>query len=237
MTWMMRHKKSWKPSRGDKMAHETATLVKATIISLGMMGVLGQPALAKHAKMPQKPAPAQSEPSVGNPTGTPAVPAVPDNSSAEQNSEMTARILNDAIELCQFLADNRREVVDALEAGGWSSEIDYNSGNAPFYKELSANLTYDGVGNAEIWGFIEDYPGYQMGYCSLTIPSPEGIFDLSPIDGIEGLVGELILEGEQSYGAWRNKDENGEVSTKFIHAYQNLDTFLYQVSLIRKLDH
>ncbi len=218
------------------MAHEATAMIKTAIVSLGLIGVFGQPVLAKHAKTSQEPATTQSAPLATDPAGTPAVPTVTINDPGEQNLEITAKILSDAIELCQLAADNRREVLDALQAGGWSSDVDYNAGNAPFYKEISAELTYEGVGEAQIWGFIEDYPGYQMGYCSLTISSPTGFFDLSPIDEIEGMTGELILEDGQSYGAWRSDTGDDETATKFIHAYQNLDTFLYQVSTVRNLN-
>jgi len=225
------------------MAREAAAIIKTAIISLGLVGFYAQPVFAKHAKT-SEPATTQSEPladdrEVSDPAGVPAVPdviAVPANNQVEKNSEITAKILSDAIKLCQLAADNRREIVDALETGGWSSEIEYDIGNAPFYKEISAELIYEGVGKAEIWGFIEDYPGYQMGYCSLTISSPTGVFDLSAIDEIEGMVGELNVEGDQSYGAWRSDTMENEMATKFIHAFQNFDTFLYQVSTVTNLN-
>ncbi len=206
------------------MAREATTAIaKTVIVSLGIIGALGQPVLAKHAK-----------------TGE-AVPDAQTSISPEDGQIVTAELLaantlESAIDLCQLVADDKSAIMDALEFGGWTSEVDYNTGNAPFYKEISAEQIYEGVGEVEIWGFIEDYPGYKMGYCSFTIDEPGVVFDLSPLQEINGLVGELQSEGEQSYGAWRKIVEPGETATTFIHAYQNTDTFLYQITVIQNLD-
>ncbi len=193
----------------------------ALIASAGLALGLTMPVLAKHAKVAD---PGQSG------------QVAQDSAGGQQGQETRAQILEDAMEICRLVVDNRRKVVEVLDGGGWSSDINYDIGNAPFYKEISAQKAYGGVGGAEVWGFIEDYPGYQMGYCSLTVDSPEGVFDLSPVDGVEGLVGELIVEGDQSYGAWRSETVNDEMATVFVHAYQNADTFLYQISAVRKLE-
>jgi len=200
------------------------------IVSIGLAMVLVQPVLAKHSKNAPA-APAGDEQSA-------QLPADTNNETASQMpaSDMSAKVLQDAIELCQLVADNKREIIDALETGGWTSEIDYETGNAPFYKEISAEMTYEGLGEAELWGFIEDYPGYKIGYCSLSIDSPPVVFDLSPVNDIEGMVGELLVEDETTFGAWRADAGAEQVAQTFIHAYQNDDTFLYQVTVIGKFD-
>jgi len=200
------------------------------IVSVGLAMVFVQPVLAKHSKTAPA-APLTDEQSV-------QTPIVGNGKTAAQMpaSNMSAKVLQDAIELCQLVADNKREIIDVMEAGGWASEIDYNAGNAPFYKELSAELTYEGVGDAELWGFIEDYPGYKIGYCSLSVASPPVVFDLSAINDLEGMVGELIVEDDTSFGAWRADASPEQVAQTFIHAYQNNDTFLYQITVIGKFD-
>jgi len=204
---------------GDKIMK----LYKTLLVSCGLSLVLVSPVLAKHAKISPSEATDQTQQSAQSEISVPVV-------------DMAGKALADAIELCQLVAEDKRAIIDALEVGGWTSEIDYNAGNAPFYKEISADQTYAGVGEVEIWGFVEDYPGYKMGYCSFTIDSPDVVFDLSPINEIDGLVGELQTEGEQSYGMWRNVVEPGAAATTFIHAYQNADTFLYQITVIQNLD-
>ncbi len=142
-------------------------------------------------------------------------------------------LVEDAIRLCQLIVDNERAILDALEFEGWSQNVEYNIGNAPFYKEITASIYYDGVGEVEIWGYLENYPGYDIGYCAYTIADPQLKISLAPVNALEGFDGEIEVEGAQSYGAWRSEGENPDT---FIHAYQNLDTFVYQITRIAKFD-
>lgn len=213
------------------MAREATVIVKTAIISLGLFGAFGQSALAKHAKTAE-PATTQSVPLATD-------PAVNDPATAVEPTAMSdlgVVVLNDAIKLCQLVVDNRQAIVGALDDGGWNSNIDYDVGNAPFYKEISADLEYEGVGAAEIWGFLEDYPGYQMGYCSFEIPSPQVKIDLSMIDVLPDMVGELIVGDEKTNGAWRNDADNVGGANIFIHAFESADSFFYQISMIKNLN-
>ncbi len=145
----------------------------------------------------------------------------------QQDVQTAEQIVADAVRLCELVADNDRAILDALESSGWTQEVDYNVGNAPFYKELSGNFTYPGSNEAEIWGFIEDYPGLKIGYCSFTVPSPSIKFSLSSIADRNDLVGNIELDGSSVFGTWQDK---GTPPTLFIHAYQNQDTFVYQIT-------
>jgi len=205
---------------------ETTAIAKTVIVSLGIIGALGQPVLAKHAKTAE-PATSQSEPLAND-------PAMPEEPTVAP--DLGVVVLNDAIKLCQLVVDNRQAIVGALEDGGWSSDIDYDVGNVPFYKEISADREYVGVGEAEIWGFLEDYPGYEMGYCSFEILSPQVKVDLSMIDVLPDMVGELIVGDEKTNGAWRNDAGNVGEANIFIHAFESADTFFYQISMIKNLN-
>jgi len=193
-------------------------LVKSLLITCGVALVVSQPVLAKHPKDETQP----------------ADPGTTEGRSA--SIDLGVIVLNDAIKLCQLVADNRQAIVGALENGGWNSEIDYDVGNAPFYKEISADLEYEGVGTAELWGFLEDYPGYEMGYCSFEIVSPQIKIDLSMIDVLPDMVGELIIGDEKSNGAWRNDAANVGGANIFIHAFESVDGFFYQISMIKNLN-
>lgn len=146
---------------------------------------------------------------------------------------LSETVLADAARLCQLLVEDKREILDALLTEGWTHEVDYNVGNAPFYKELSGEFYYENVGPAEIWAFVENYPGYKMGYCSFKIPDPEIRFSLNSLSGMEGFVGETQISGEEVFGTWR---EDSEVPKTFIHVYHNADTFNYQITRINTLD-
>lgn len=144
-----------------------------------------------------------------------------------------AVVLLDAIRLCDLVVTNDRAILDVLDLEGWTQEVDYNIGNAPFYKEISGGQFYEGVGNADLWGFLEEYIGNTIGYCSITIADPEITFDLLPINDLDHIVGEIEHEGESVFGTWRDISDHPSV---FIHAYQNSDTFTYQITRVNKAD-
>ncbi|MCF6326027.1 MAG: hypothetical protein L3J21_01900 [Devosiaceae bacterium] len=213
------------------MACEATAIVKTAIVSLGVIGVLGQPVLAKHAKTAE-PVTTQSAPLATDLAADDPATAVEPTTTSDPG----VLVLNDAIKLCQLVVDNRQAIIGALDDGGWNSDIDYDVGNAPFYKEISADREYEGAGKAEIWGFLEDYPGYEMGYCSFEILSPQVKIDLSMIDVLPDMVGELIVGDEKTNGAWRNDAGDVGEANIFIHAFESADTFFYQISMIKNLN-
>lgn len=161
----------------------------------------------------------------------------PEQTSAEQGSggstgqSVSEVVLADAIRLCQFVVEDDRAIIEALQSQGWTHDIDYNVGNAPYYKELSAEFYYEDIGAAEIWGFMEDYPGYGMGYCSFKITDPDIRFSIDSLNEMDGFVGETQTSGEEVFGAWR---EDSDTPMSFVHAYHNSDTFTYQITRINK---
>jgi len=193
-------------------------LLRLSVIGLsglsvaGLFLVLAQPALAKtKTATPQKPAPANTE-----------VPV----------AMLGTKIMTTAIEICDLMVADKRALLAKLESLGWSKEVSYDVGNAPFYKEITATQTYQGAGDAEVWGFIENYPGYKIGYCSFTIPSPEIDVPVELVKTIEGafqLTGEVQKADGGVYSAWH---DIGAPPSVFVHAYQNSDTFVYQVTRI-----
>jgi len=149
------------------------------------------------------------------------------------NAEQVGRqIMTDAIEICDLMVADKRALLARLEDKGWSKEVLYDVGNAPYYKEITANQTYEGAGKADLWGFMENYPGVKIGYCSFTIPSPE--IDV-PVEMVKTIKGAFELTGDvqkidgEVFSTWQDIATPPSV---FVHAYQNSDTFVYQVTRI-----
>lgn len=188
-------------------------------------GVAGIVALGLSAPVLAKVKQGQSEPASGQ------ISLEPSSNNAGAGQSLSEAVLADAVRLCQLVVDDSEATVDALENGGWTHEIDYNVGNAPFYKELGADFFYEDVGAAEIWGFVEEYPGYYMGYCSFKISDPEIRFSITPLTGVEGFVEETQISGEEVFGTWR---DDSDTPTSFIHVYHNSDTFSYQITRLHK---
>ncbi len=149
--------------------------------------------------------------------------------SAEQ---VGTQIMTDAIQICDLMVADKRELLARLEDQGWDKDVSYDVGNAPFYKEITASQTYKGAGEADLWGFMENYPGVKIGYCSFTIPSPEIDVPVGLVETIEGafkLTGEIQKTDGGVYSTWQDTATPPSV---FVHAYQNSDTFVYQVTRI-----
>ncbi len=175
----------------------------------GLSLIMVQPVLAKtKATTKQTPAPLSNEKQVGT------------------------RIMTDAVEICDLMVADKRELLAKLENSGWNKEVSYDVGNAPYYKEITASRTYQGAGDAEIWGFMENYPGVKIGYCSFTIPSPEIDVPVGLVKTIQGafkLTGEIQKINGGVYSSWQ---DTGTPPSVFVHTYQNGDTFVYQVTRI-----
>ena len=163
-----------------------------------------------------------------------SVPGAPsEQGDAVGTNSLTDPILADAIRLCQLVVDDDDTTLETFENEGWTHEVDREIGNARYYKEITAQLTYGDVGEAEIWGFIEDYPSSFIGYCSFSITNPSVRFSISAINDMDRMVGETHRSEEQVFGAWNDVSSQPSV---FIHAYHNSDTFTYQITRINKAD-
>ncbi len=145
----------------------------------------------------------------------------------QEAMDLSAQMIEDAQNLCALVVNNDGAVLDALESGGWESDVTYDVGNAPFYKEISASVSYEGIGDADLWGFLEEYPGYWIGYCSFSVPTPQSNVSLTPISNRDDLVGNVELDGSSTFGTWR---DIGEKPSTFIHSYVTGDEFYYQVT-------
>lgn len=151
----------------------------------------------------------------------------------DNSEDLDGAVLADAIRLCDLLITDDASTIDVMEAQGWSTDLEQNTGNYVYYKELSGSHEYPDVGFATFWGFIEDYPGHSIGYCSFSISNPEIRFSISAINEIDQLVGDITIEGDEVYGTWRDISAQPSI---FIHAYHNGDTFAYQINRINKLN-
>ena len=157
----------------------------------------------------------------------PSVPVEQNNVSGNGAENLGAQALADARRLCQLVVDDDPAALSDLEAEGWGPEVDRTIGNTPYYKEISGGLSYEGIGEAEIWGFVEDYPENIMGYCSFTISDPAIRFSISSLQDMENMASRIHTIGEQVYGTFSDMSSQPSI---FIHAYHNADTFTYQIT-------
>ncbi len=144
----------------------------------------------------------------------------------EDLAELAATVLASARHLCDRVAANDESVLDTLEEFGWEPEVD-SFGEIPFYHEIDGSRDYEGVGRADLWGFVELYPTHIIGYCTFEIISPELDIPVEDLSFIPELTGELEEAEDGVYASFSNADAPHHV---FVQARRTIDSFFYQVT-------
>lgn len=137
--------------------------------------------------------------------------------------------VTEAYEICRDVALGLGSAPDALDAAGWSYEID-PYGEQPYYQDLDGSKTFAGIGDAAMWAFLEFYPTHTLGYCHVEIFSPEATAaDFSALDRHAELVGESETVEEVLYGAW---EEDDPVPVVFVRADTDGRLYVQVTSLV-----
>lgn len=136
--------------------------------------------------------------------------------------------VTEAYELCRDVALGLGSAPDALDAAGWSYEID-PYGEQPYYQDLDGTKSFPGIGDADMWAFLEFYPTHTLGYCHVEIFSPDATVDFSALDGHVELVGESQTLDGITYGAW---EEDDPVPVVFVRADTDGRIYVQVTSLV-----
>jgi len=114
----------------------------------------------------------------------------------------SADFMAESFALCANLALGADGADEKLAAAGWEAESD-NGTTLPFYEMISYTKTFDGLGEATIWGTIEHYPGKILGYCRVDATDSDGnILDFADLAGLPDMQGSSQTTDDGSYGAW-----------------------------------
>jgi hypothetical protein len=114
--------------------------------------------------------------------------------------------IDEVYALCHSMAGDDMGALDTAYKHGWS-EGD-TDGDGPFYHMFDATKTFDGIGDVELWGTMENYPAGRLGYCRIDVTLPEdSTLALESISKQPGLTGKITNNDDGNYGVWSSTSE------------------------------
>ncbi|MEO6178517.1 MAG: hypothetical protein ABIP15_01985, partial [Devosia sp.] len=104
---------------------------------------------------------------------------------------------------CTSISGGAADAFDKANDAGW---VPYDgTDNGPFKRVYTGARDLPDIIGVELWGSFETYRTQSLGYCRVDFGDYENAFDLSKIDGLEGLSGKVDEGG--SYGVWESADK------------------------------
>ena len=86
----------------------------------------------------------------------------------------------------------------------------------------------DGVGGMNLSATIEDYPGYELGTCVVTIDEPKRDIAAPALKSAPGFTGTLQGDAADWSGTWRNDD-----ATLFVRAGMSSNAERFRLSIVQ----
>src|SRR5690606_40765822 len=77
-----------------------------------------------------------------------------------------------ALEVCERFASGDVLAVDDANAKGWDAYA--TDSESPYVRSYSASRELPGIGSANLFALVEDYPGTSFGYCRIDVIEPTG---------------------------------------------------------------
>ena len=135
-----------------------------------------------------------------------------------------------ALEVCELFAGGNVLAVDDAAARGWNAyEQDSES---PYVRRFTATRTLPGIGEADLFGLIEDYPQATFGYCRIDVLSPpvgKGEAQISAIEQLDRYEGtSQTIEGG-TFASLRGTDTD---NTTLLLAHWSEADFVLQLTTI-----
>lgn len=133
-----------------------------------------------------------------------------------------------ALEVCERFAAGDVMAVDDAISKGWDAYAE--AGESPFVQNFTASAEIKGIGYADLFSLVEDYPGQTLGYCRIDVASPTGT-GTGAIDAIAELgryQGEVKTTDEGSFGSFEGKDDTGTM----LLAHWTAESFVIQLTIL-----
>lgn len=150
-----------------------------------------------------------------------ATPAVAQGKTKSKESPSVA-----VLETCETFARGDVLAVEAARSAGWDAYE--NTSETPFVKSYAASKSVPGIGEADLFSLVEDYPGRVFGYCRVDFQQPEGG---------NGLV-QAIVDLPRYQGETRDVDgglyaslEGVDLPDWLLLTHRNADNFVIQLSI------
>ena len=135
-----------------------------------------------------------------------------------------------ALDVCEGFAKGDVMAVDTAIAQGWDAYS--QDSESPYVQSFAASKELPGIGPADLFALVEDYPDTTFGYCRIDVPSPNGSNGQAAIQAIQNLDG---YEGEGSQtadGSFASLVGGEGNQKKLLLAHWTADSFVIQLSTV-----
>ncbi|MFD2647007.1 hypothetical protein ACFSX5_04255 [Devosia albogilva] len=135
-----------------------------------------------------------------------------------------------ALEVCEQFARGDVLAVDNANAKGWDAYA--TDTESPYVRSYSASRDLPGIGLANLFALVEDYPETTFGYCRLDVMEPTGRNGAQQIEAIQGLdryegTGETVSDG-----TFASLKGTSETAQSLLLAHWTETSFVIQLTVI-----
>jgi hypothetical protein len=109
------------------------------------------------------------------------------------------------LETCELFARGDVLASSSATEKGWS--VTEAVTDSVFVSSFEGSRTFEGIGDADLFVLVEDYPAVTLGYCRVDISEPQGDVGVADLDSLDRIWGGLEENENGTYGAWNGTDE------------------------------
>lgn len=134
------------------------------------------------------------------------------------------------LEMCEKFATGDVLAVNDAIGKGWDAYA--QEGESPYVQSFGGSKELPGIGSANLFALIEDYPNSTLGYCRVDVAEPQGdgnvaIQAIQNLDRYEGQAQQISDGSFASLTGTTDKD-------RLLLAHWSADSFVIQLSIIRQ---
>ncbi|KKB06875.1 hypothetical protein VE25_20595 [Devosia geojensis] len=158
--------------------------------------------------------------------------AAPAAAQEKTKSKAPARpITVELLETCELFARGDVLASSSATEKGWS--VTEAVTDSVFVSSFEASRSFEGIGDADLFVLVEDYPQLTLGYCRIDISEPQGEAGVAELDGLDRLAGDLEENADGTYGAWNG---TGEDASYMLLSNQDEYSFGLQLTIIEPVE-
>jgi hypothetical protein len=132
------------------------------------------------------------------------------------------------LELCEKFATGDVLAVQDAMAKGWDAyEQDSES---PYVQSFAGSKDLPGIGSANLFALIEDYPNETLGYCRVDVAEPtgDGNAAIQAIQNLDRYEGQSQLVSDGSFASLTGREDKN----RLLLAHWSAESFVVQLSII-----
>ena len=158
-----------------------------------------------------------------------ATPAVAQGKTKTPAVADAGAVAVEIVEICEEFSGGDVLAVDDATAKGWDA---YEAtGEGPYVRTFNAHKELPGIGAADIFVLLEDYPTSTLGYCRMDVIEPQvtGHEAVQAIQNLDRYEGQSIQNGEGTFAHLTGA--NGDTN-RMLLAHWSAESFVVQLTII-----